>query len=116
MSSLSRHRFPAWTIYSTSFSGIDFVVGSRFHTVLLAQLFEKPVLAISYQAKIDLLMADNGQAEYCLSIKNFEPDQLIQLFTRLVNNSQAITYQLSLRIRDYRNALEQQYERIFAEI
>lgn len=97
-------------------SGIDFVVGSRFHTVLLAQLFEKPVLAISYQAKIDSLMADNGQAEYCLSIKNFEPDQLIHLFTSLVNNSQAITYQLSLRIRDYRNALEQQYERIFAEI
>jgi len=93
----------------------DFVVGSRFHNVLLAQLLEKPVLAISYQAKIESLMSANGQANFCVPVSSFKLDQLKALFTRLENDCNSIKKQLAERAPIYSNALEGQYERIFAE-
>jgi polysaccharide pyruvyl transferase WcaK-like protein len=94
----------------------DFIVGSRFHNILLAQTFEKPVLAISYQAKIDSLMADSGQGAYCVPIDAFELDQIKDLFIGLETDYKAIQKQLSGRTQEKMKALEQQYEQIFAEI
>lgn len=46
----------------------EIVVTSRFHGVLLSQLHEKPVLAISYHKKIDCLMDDTGQGDFVVPI------------------------------------------------
>ena len=91
----------------------DIVVASRFHGVLLSQLLNKPVMAISYHPKIDLLMADTGQAEYCLQIDNFDVDTLKERFTALEANRDSIKQQLAKRTQEYREALNEQYERLF---
>jgi polysaccharide pyruvyl transferase WcaK-like protein len=91
----------------------DVVVASRFHCVLLSQLMNKPVLALSFHSKVDLLMADKGQADYCLPIDKFDVGTLEERFTALEANQESIKQQLAKRNQEYREALNEQYDRLF---
>jgi polysaccharide pyruvyl transferase WcaK-like protein len=90
------------------------VVASRFHILLLAQQLGKPVIALSYQSKIDNLMADTGQARYCLPVGEFDPQDLLSLFIDMESQSEAIRIQVQRNTQSYRNLLEEQYERVFS--
>ena len=92
----------------------DMVVASRFHGVLLSLLLEKPVIALSYHSKIDELMKDTGQADYCLSIDHFETETMQQLYLQIRADSLKIRDQIAKRVGEYRAALDDQYRRIFA--
>jgi polysaccharide pyruvyl transferase WcaK-like protein len=94
-------------------SKMDLVIASRFHGVLLAQLLNKPVLALSYHPKIDELMQDTGQASYCLSIETAQVKDMINLFDDMGQNLADLKVQLKKRIDEYRNLLDKQYEHIF---
>lgn len=91
----------------------DLVVASRFHGVLLSQLLNKPVLALSFHDKIDSLMTDSGQTEYCLPIDDFEVEILKERFLALKENQTVIKEQLAKRTQQYREALDEQYDRLF---
>lgn len=91
----------------------DLVVASRFHGVLLAQRVNKPVVALSYHEKIDMLMEDTGQADYCLQIHNFDVEVLKQKFLKLEANCDEIKAQIYRCEQAYQAALNEQYERIF---
>jgi polysaccharide pyruvyl transferase WcaK-like protein len=95
-------------------SQIDLVLASRFHSVLLSYVAHKPVLAISYHPKIDVLMANLAQAEYCLDINTFEIDSLKEKFQSLESNLEHSRQQIIQKTREYRTALDAQYERIFS--
>lgn len=97
----------------TQLAMTDLVVASRFHGVLLSQLMNKPVLALSYHPKIDMLMTDTGQSNYCLSIDTFEVDALKERFIALEANRESIKEQLTQRTQKYQAALDEQYQRIF---
>ncbi len=92
----------------------DLIVASRFHGVLLPQLLNKPVLALSYHPKIDDLMADMGQADYCLPIDSFDLDTVKERFESMKANCQTIKATMAIRTQQYREALDEQYQRIFA--
>ena len=49
-------------------SKADLVVASRLHGVLLSHLLRKPVLAISWDRKINTHMDELGQSPYCVNI------------------------------------------------
>jgi polysaccharide pyruvyl transferase WcaK-like protein len=89
------------------------VLASRFHNVLLAQHVGKPVLALSYQAKIDALMADTGQGQYCLPIADFEVEALKQRIVQLEAHLEQSTRQIAARRQIYQAQLAEQYERLF---
>jgi len=91
----------------------DLVVASRLHNVLLATLRYKPVIALSYQAKVDALMEEAGLARYCLPIHNFDLDLLKVRFQELERNSAVIKRQFADLVAARRVALEEQYERVF---
>ncbi len=93
----------------------DVVVASRFHGVLLSQLLEKPVLAISYHQKTDSLMEDNGQNNFLLPIDTFDVPTLLRRFAQLEPNGQEIARCLQEKNRLKRSLLEQQYEQIFSQ-
>lgn len=94
---------------------VSIVVASRFHGVLLSLLLHKPVVALSYHRKINELMADTGQSEYCLSIADFQVETLQERFTSLETNSAKASAQISERVSTYQSALNEQYARIFTE-
>jgi len=95
---------------------VDFVVASRLHTVLLSMRVSKPVLALSFQSKIDSLMQDAGLADYCLPISGFTAEALIQTFSALQARRVAIAEQITRRSQAYRAALAEQDETIFQRI
>ena len=100
----------------TKLSMIDLVVASRFHCVLLSMLMNNPVLALSFNSKIDRLMEDRGQAEYCLQVDKFDLDTLKDRFRALEANRVNIKHQLAKRTQEYKEALNEQYERLFTSI
>ncbi|MGL5876205.1 MAG: polysaccharide pyruvyl transferase family protein, partial [Xenococcaceae cyanobacterium] len=91
----------------------DIAIASRFHGVLLSLVLHKPTLAISYYRKIDMLMNDTEQAEYCVSIDTFAVEELKQKFISLAANREKIATQLAKHSQNYRATLNKQYESLF---
>lgn len=91
----------------------EIVVASRFHGVLLSLLVKQPVLALSYHPKIDSLMADTEQSEYCLNIDDLALEKMQNLFMNINHQRAKIVQQLARKTAAYQSALKQQYEYLF---
>jgi len=100
----------------TQLATTEQVVASRFHGVLLAQLLDKPVLALSYHSKIDTLMTNMGAGEYCLPIDSFAVDSVKRAFLSMEAESRELEAKMAAQNRRYRDALAEQYRRIFASV
>jgi polysaccharide pyruvyl transferase WcaK-like protein len=94
-------------------SGLELVVASRFHGVLFANLVSIPVLAISYEKKVDALMADLGLERFCLPIQKLEPGTWMEQFVALEKEASEVRVQIRARVEKYREQLEEQYKRAF---
>jgi len=91
----------------------DIVVATRFHNVLLALVFNKPVIAISFHHKCACLMRDMGLAEYCHDINNTNAGRLIEQFQGLEKNAEKLKPVIRQRVEQSRKALDEQYDIIF---
>ena len=91
----------------------DIVVATRFHNVLLALLCNKPVISISFHHKCESLMRTMGLSDYCLDIRDWDADQLIEKFCDLENNAAKIKPLIREKARESREALDEQYKCIF---
>jgi polysaccharide pyruvyl transferase WcaK-like protein len=91
----------------------DVVVASRFHNVLLALMLQKPVVAISYDQKIDALMAGVGLDDFCQDIEHIDPGRLIEQLGNVKEKAEQVRVRLARATEAYRLALDAQYERIF---
>ena len=89
---------------------VDYVVASRLHGVLLSHLLCIPVLAISYDRKVNTHMTDMGMSEYCLDIHNLETVSLLKSFESLTMNADRIKLSLKENGADYAGALKRQYD------
>jgi polysaccharide pyruvyl transferase WcaK-like protein len=67
-------------------SEADIVVASRLHGVILSHLVGKPVVALSYDRKVDALMEEAGQAHNKLDIETFRADDLKTIVCSLEAN------------------------------
>jgi len=92
----------------------DLVVASRFHNVLLALMLGRPVLAISYHEKVDALMEEAGLAAFRQDIESIDVEKMIRQFTTLEEQSNDIKQQLNRKADACREALDDQYNRIFS--
>ncbi|MGF7182403.1 polysaccharide pyruvyl transferase family protein [Tunturiibacter psychrotolerans] len=94
----------------------DFVVGTRFHNVLLALLLNKPSIAISFHQKCSSLMSEMGLSEYCQDINHLNAEILMDQFCQLEKNAENLKSRISQKVADYGNALDKQYSLIFARL
>ena len=92
----------------------DFVVATRFHAILISFLLNKPVLGIANHHKMINLMEAVGESEYILNIDGFDLSSLIERFTLLRSNREAVRDRIKSRITDFRRALDVQYEQVFS--
>jgi polysaccharide pyruvyl transferase WcaK-like protein len=97
-----------WDLYGD----VDFVVASRLHGILLAHLALKPVLAISYDRKVDTYMKDSHLSEYCLDIHGFSTDALMSAFETLVANRTIVESRLNEIGSENARLLKCQYDLI----
>ena len=93
-------------------SCVDLVVASRLHSVLLAQLVGTPVLAISFDRKVDVQMESMGQSLFRLPIDNFEMSTFQDRFVRLEAYLETAREQIRARVPENRVQLEAQYDAI----
>lgn len=93
----------------------DLVVATRYHTVILALLNNKPVIALSFHPKCASLMDAMGLSEYCLDINTLDADCLITKIQVLEENATKLKLLIREKTEEFRKALDEQYELIFNE-
>ena len=91
----------------------DYVVATRFHSILLAMASNKPTLGISFHQKCDTVMAEAGMSEYCLDLHTLRAEALIEKFQALAANAESVKSQLAGRVTQFRHRLDQQYQQVF---
>ena len=90
----------------------DLTIASRLHGVILSHLNTTPVLALSFEPKVDAHMSAVGHKDYCLSIDNLRLDTLIERFTALKAARQQERAHLRCAAVRFRDLLDVQYDRI----
>ena len=92
-------------------SRVDLMVASRLHGVLLAQLVGTPVIALSYDRKVDVQMESVGQSSFRLSVDAIEFDAQFQdVLSAVVPTSRPHEQQIQARFSEVRAQLEVQYD------
>jgi polysaccharide pyruvyl transferase WcaK-like protein len=91
----------------------DIVVATRFHNVLLASFCNKPVISISFHHKCESLMGAMGLSDYCLDIRDWNTEMLIDKFCELEKNVDRIRGLIREKAGKFREALDEQYRLIF---
>ncbi len=97
----------------TTMAGVDFVVTCRFHGVIFAHLLNKPVLALAHHHKVSDLMRDLGLSDYCVDIRNLDPDLLADRFASMVSNAENIKSRMAASLRRNRQQLTNQFDGLF---
>jgi len=93
-------------------SRADLAIASRLHAVLLSHLNATPVLALSFDPKVDAHMNRMGQTDYCLRIDNWEVEALIARFDALRSARKSVQDRLRSDALRFRTELDAQYDRI----
>jgi polysaccharide pyruvyl transferase WcaK-like protein len=111
--SIERHHVATVWEFLDQASRVDLVVASRLHGVLLAQLVGTPVLALSYDRKVDVQMESVGHGFFLLNIDEFHMSDFQDRFGRLEACLETAREQIRARFSESRVQLEVQYNAIF---
>ena len=68
----------------------DFVFGMRLHSLIFGIHAAVPVMGLSYDPKIDLLLTRFGQEEYLFSIKKFHEDNLVLAIQNILEKKELL--------------------------
>ncbi|MGH9908324.1 MAG: polysaccharide pyruvyl transferase family protein, partial [Pyrinomonadaceae bacterium] len=90
----------------------DYVVASRLHGILLSHVFGKPVLAISYDRKVDTHMAEMRMTDYCLDFCQVRTSSIVDRFTSMASNAEVMASNLQEASIRYGAALQNQYDHV----
>lgn len=113
LQSVERHHVATTQSFLDHASRVDLMIASRLHSVLLAQLAGTPVIALSFDRKVDVQMEAAGQSSFLLTIDHFQMAQFEDSFVRLETGLEAAREEIQARFREYRAQLEVQYDAIF---
>ncbi len=76
------------------YGSLDYLIGTRFHSVIFALTSYVPSIAIGYEHKTLGIMTDVGLKDWVIDIEKIKLDELISLFDGLVNNREQYIAQL----------------------
>jgi colanic acid/amylovoran biosynthesis protein len=68
------------------YGGLDYLIGTRFHSVIFGLTSYVPAIAVGYEHKTLGIMTDLGLEKWVMDIKNIEADKAETLFAELVKN------------------------------
>jgi polysaccharide pyruvyl transferase WcaK-like protein len=72
-----------WKDLVASLEDVDCLIASRLHSAILGHVTHKPIIAISFDPKVDWLMEDLSQPEYLLQIRDFTAKDVIEALERI---------------------------------
>jgi polysaccharide pyruvyl transferase WcaK-like protein len=94
----------------------DLVVSARFHNLILALIMGKPVVAISYDPKSDVLLDRFGLGQYAQPIDAIDASTLMRHVVELDRRRDALRPRLSKQAKEYRAILEDQYRQLLRDL
>lgn len=94
----------------------DIVIASRLHGVILSHLIGVPVLAISYDRKVDVHMSEIGQSRYCLDIDRVDAQMLINGIESLREDRDRESVHLRRAVDLYRKQVNAQYDLVLGNV
>jgi polysaccharide pyruvyl transferase WcaK-like protein len=98
--------------FFTEVGKVDIVVASRLHGTILSHMLEKPVVAISFDPKVDTHMRNMSQGAYLLDIRHFNAIDLMERFKLLSTDAANIKKVIHARLHDFHEPLENQYQQL----
>jgi polysaccharide pyruvyl transferase WcaK-like protein len=112
------HVSPARTVPDLlgELSGLDVVVASRLHGVLLSYAYRVPVAAVSYDPKVDFLVHRLRQEAASVPIADFESGQLLEIVDALYQDCESIAQHLDQEVSAWQTLLAEQYDAVFGEV
>jgi len=94
------------------YRGVDVVISSRLHGVLLAIVSARPVLALSHERKVRAAMNDAGMHDFCLDLTTSTSHEVLGLLDRLTGELDPCAMRLREYVATASSALRQQDERL----
>jgi polysaccharide pyruvyl transferase WcaK-like protein len=96
-----------------SICNADVVIASRLHGVILSHLIAMPVVAISYDRKVDVHMSEMRQIEFCMNIDEFTSETLTERLAVLGDARELESARLRRAVQLNREQAGAQYDLLF---
>jgi polysaccharide pyruvyl transferase WcaK-like protein len=94
-------------------SHFDYIVTSKFHGIIFSHLLRKPVIALSYGRKMDVVMRAVGQEQFCGDVERFKVSWLESTFRTLVAESASIGLRSGAEVETRAAKLSKQFDGLF---
>lgn len=99
-----------WRELTSLLQEVDLLIASRLHSVILGFVSDAPVIALSFDPKVDWVMEDFGQTDYLMSIGNFSADDVLTAVDRLEQNKSLAEKQIASYRSRVSTVLEAQFD------
>jgi polysaccharide pyruvyl transferase WcaK-like protein len=103
-------RIETWHDLVSVLLSADLVIASRMHSIILSCVARKPTVAISFDPKVDWVMADLGQEDQVFGIHGFAAPQVLDAIGRLAGGPGGVLKQLDAARRDAIASCAAQYD------
>ena len=97
------------------YSGLSYLVGTRFHSVIFALSSNVPAIAVEYEHKTSGIMNDLGLNRWVIKIEDASEESLINLGKKLLTSRASYLKQLQKTLPDYINKSHQTYRLLNVE-
>lgn len=94
------------------YANLDFLIGTRFHSVIFSLTAEVPTLVIAYEHKADGIMKDLGLDEWVIKMENVDSLSIADTFTKLYEEKDAYCGHLKKALPGYIARAEKSVEKI----
>jgi len=96
-------------------AGTDIVISPRYHNVILSLMLKKRAISLSYNEKFEALMHGFELDTYCLRLDELDVNRLIEQLISIEREGDRLSASIGKRADEYRRALNDQYETVFAK-
>lgn len=93
---------------------LDVAVAARLHGVILPQVVERPVLAVSHERKVRTLMTDMGLERFCIDIADADSATVFARLEQLIAERDAVREKVVHHVADCRRRVEAQFDLLFS--
>jgi polysaccharide pyruvyl transferase WcaK-like protein len=101
-----------WPDIVAALRDVHMVVASRLHSIVLSLVARVPVLAISFDSKVDRMMQELGHAAYLLDIHSFTSDQALTKLREIEAEMEGYRRDVTRFGEDAVACLDRQFDRL----
>lgn len=83
------------------YNELDFIIGTRFHSVIFSLTSRVPAIAIEYEHKTSGIMRDLKLSNWTLKIEDVKTKKIVALFDKLIQQRKVYIDQLNTILPDY---------------